>query len=98
METGMLRDLRRGPMAAGGMPLATDLTTPPVTNMYFVPTKPPSSGGLASAHSGRCPTRRVPKPDDTGAIHLSVKRTAAIWGQRNIGFIAIRPGDGPLSG
>src|SRR5438445_6435518 len=83
METVTLRDLRRRPMAAVVMPLPTELTTPPVTNMYFVPTKPPSSGGLASAHSGRCPTRRVPKPDDTGAIHLSVKRTAAIRARRS---------------
>src|SRR5574338_246575 len=35
METEMSRDLRMRPRAAVVMPLPTELTTPPVTKMYF---------------------------------------------------------------
>src|SRR3990172_482302 len=36
METGTLRLLRMRPMAAVVIPLPTELTTPPVTKMYFI--------------------------------------------------------------
>ena len=35
METLRPRDLRMRPMAAVAIPLPTELTTPPVTKMYF---------------------------------------------------------------
>src|SRR3972149_4916509 len=63
MTTEMLRDLRILPMAAVVMPLPTELTTPPVTNIYLVPIYPPSAG--------------PPQPDnhDTGRAGTSVKGT-----------------------
>src|SRR3990172_3229066 len=47
MTTETPRDLRSLPMAAVVMPLPTELTTPPLTNMYLVAICP-LAGGLLS--------------------------------------------------
>src|SRR3990172_8381614 len=62
--TGMLRDLRILPMAAVVMPLPTELTTPPVTNMYLVVPIYPLLGASPQ-----------PNRHDTGWSDRGVKRT-----------------------
>lgn len=59
----MPRDLRIRPIAAVVMPLPTELTTPPVTNMYLLANDPPSSGGSFYR----------PKVNDTARYQLDVK-------------------------